>query len=173
VTAPASILALVERFSAPREAYLAGQYNETQLRREFLDPLFEVLGWDISNTQGNAEAYKDVVHEDAIKVGGFTKAPDYSFRIGGQRKFFLEAKKPSVNIKGDPGPAYQLRPELAAVAREVEKVAGRAASGGSAHHREESSQKMKAIDEHVDRIVYELCGLSQQDIDTVEAESSR
>jgi hypothetical protein len=32
---------------------------------------------------------------------------------------------------------------------------------------------MKAIDEHVDRIVYELCGLSQQDIDTVEAESSR
>jgi len=29
-----------------------------------------------------------------LKVGGATKAPDYSFRIGGTRKFFLEAKKP-------------------------------------------------------------------------------
>jgi len=109
VTAPESILALVERFSAHREAYLAGEYNETQLRREFLDPFFEALGWDVGNKQGNAEAYKDVVHEDAIKVGGFTKAPDYSFRIGGVRKFFVEAKKPSVDIKGDPGPAFQLR----------------------------------------------------------------
>jgi hypothetical protein len=50
-----------------------------------------------------------VVHEDAIKVGGATKAPDYSFRIGGTRKFFLEAKKPSVDIKYDIHPAYQLR----------------------------------------------------------------
>jgi hypothetical protein len=38
-----------------------------------------------------------------------TKAPDYAFRIGGVRKFFLEAKKPSVNIKDDIHPAYQLR----------------------------------------------------------------
>ncbi|GAI74449.1 unnamed protein product, partial [marine sediment metagenome] len=52
---------------------------------------------------------KDVFHEDAVKVGGSTKAPDYSFRIGGTRKFFLEAKKPSIDIKGDPNPAYQLR----------------------------------------------------------------
>jgi len=44
-----------------------------------------------------------------IKVGGFTKAPDYCFRIGGVRKFFLEAKKPSVNIKYDIHPAFQLR----------------------------------------------------------------
>ncbi|MDT8391632.1 MAG: Eco57I restriction-modification methylase domain-containing protein [Lentisphaeria bacterium] len=37
------------------------------------------------------------------------KAPDYCFRIGGTRKFFLETKKPSVNIKADTHPAYQLR----------------------------------------------------------------
>jgi len=30
----------------------------------------------------NRDAYKDVIHEDAIKVGGYTKAPDYCFRIG-------------------------------------------------------------------------------------------
>ena len=100
---------LVERFDRNVEIYRSGSYNETQLRREFLDPFFEALGWDVGNTQGYAEAYKDVIHEDAIKVGGYTKAPDYGFRIGGMRKFFLEAKKPSVDIKGDTHPAYQLR----------------------------------------------------------------
>jgi hypothetical protein len=71
--------------------------------------MFAALGWDVINERGYAEAYKDVIHEDSIKIGSATKAPDYCFRIGGTRKFFLEAKKPSVDIKGDPGPAYQLR----------------------------------------------------------------
>jgi len=101
---------LVERFRLHREDYQAGGYKESQLRQEFIDPLFKALGWDMDNEQGFAEAYKDVIHEDAIKVGGATKAPDYCFRIGGTKKFFLEAKKPSVNIKEDVSPAYQLRP---------------------------------------------------------------
>jgi hypothetical protein len=63
----------------------------------------------MSNRQGYAEQYKEVVHEDTIKVGRSTRAPDYSFRIGGQRKFFVEAKKPAVNIKEDVSPSYQLR----------------------------------------------------------------
>jgi Eco57I restriction-modification methylase/TaqI-like C-terminal specificity domain len=100
---------LVERFERNLDRYKNGAYNETQVRREFLDPFFEALGWDVQNEGGYAEQYKDVVHEDIVKIGVSTKAPDYSFRIGGQRKFFLEAKKPSVNIKGDPAPAYQLR----------------------------------------------------------------
>ena len=109
MTINAKILGLVERFEGNLEAYKQGNYNETQLRREFIDPFFEELGWDVANKKGYAEAYKEVVHEDAIKVGRATKAPDYSFRIGGVRKFFLEAKKPSVNIKDDLHPAYQLR----------------------------------------------------------------
>ncbi len=106
---PSRVVELIETFGRDVEAYRSQQYNETQLRREFIDPFFEELGWDITNKAGYAQAYKDVIHEDAIKVGGATKAPDYCFRIGGVRKFFLEAKKPSVNIKGDPHPAYQLR----------------------------------------------------------------
>jgi type I restriction-modification system DNA methylase subunit/predicted type IV restriction endonuclease len=109
MTTNTKILGLVERFEGNLEAYKQGNYNETQLRREFIDPFFEELGWDVANKKGYAEAYKEVVHEDAIKVGRATKAPDYSFRIGGVRKFFLEAKKPSVNIKDDLHPAYQLR----------------------------------------------------------------
>jgi hypothetical protein len=44
-----------------------------------------------------------------LKIGGFTKSPDYSFRVGPERKFFVETKKPSVNIKQDIAPAFQLR----------------------------------------------------------------
>ncbi len=107
--APAIIVDLVERFEQNKADYRAGNYNETQLRREFLDPFFEALGWDVNNKEGNAEAYKDVVHEAAVKVGAATKAPDYAFRIGGMRKFFVEAKKPSVNIKDGIAPAFQVR----------------------------------------------------------------
>ncbi|MCK4571089.1 restriction endonuclease subunit M, partial [Candidatus Bipolaricaulota bacterium] len=106
MSAPKAIQALVSRFAENRDVYCSSQYNETQLRREFLDPFFKALGWDIDNKQGYAEAYKDVVHEDAIKIGRATKAPDYSFRIGGVRRFFVEAKRPAVGIKDDPKPAY-------------------------------------------------------------------
>jgi len=100
---------LVERFQRNIEAYHSPAYNETQLRREFIDPFFEALGWDVANKAGYAEQYKDVIHEDAIKIAGATKAPDYCFRIGGIRKFFLETKKPSIDIKDQIDPAYQLR----------------------------------------------------------------
>jgi hypothetical protein len=50
--APQAVLDLIERFERNREAYKSPSYNETQLRREFLDPFFEALGWDVNNRQG-------------------------------------------------------------------------------------------------------------------------
>jgi type I restriction-modification system DNA methylase subunit len=109
MTAPDSIKRLVDTFHEQRESYTSGAYNETATRREFIDPFFKALGWDIDNEKGYAESFKEVVHEDAIKIGGATKAPDYSFRVGGRRIFFVEAKKPSVRIKDEIPPAYQVR----------------------------------------------------------------
>ena len=106
---PKQIEELVARFEQNIESYQNQSYNETLVRVEFINPLFEALGWDLTNKSGYAEAYKDVIHEDAIKMGGVTKAPDYCFRVGGARKFFVEAKKPAVSIKEDVSPAYQLR----------------------------------------------------------------
>ncbi len=109
MSAPPKILELVDLFRRNAAAYHAPQYNEAMVRQEFINPMFKCLGWDMDNEQGYAEAYKDVIHEAAIKIGGATKAPDYCFRIGGAAKFFLEAKRPSVDIKGDSAAAYQLR----------------------------------------------------------------
>lgn len=101
---------LVVRFEEQIESYKQADYNETLTRRDFIDPLFKALGWDIDNSQGFAEAYREVIHEDRVKIGKATKAPDYSFRLsGGKRLFFVEAKKPSVSIKDDISVAYQIR----------------------------------------------------------------
>ncbi len=106
---PKEVIELIEQFERNIESYKGQGYKEAGVRSEFIDPFFEALGWDIANKGGTAEAYKDVIHEDAIKIGGTTKAPDYCFTISGIRKFFVEAKKPSVDIKSDISPAYQLR----------------------------------------------------------------
>jgi hypothetical protein len=66
--APEIVKQLVENFELHRREYLAGKYNETQLRREFLDPFFEALGWDIFNRLGYSEQNKHVIHEDALEV---------------------------------------------------------------------------------------------------------
>jgi hypothetical protein len=101
---------LVDRFTEQADSYRHADYNETLTRRDFIDPFFEALGWDVDNKKGNFHDYREVLHEDKVKVGGATKAPDYSFRLeGGRRLFFVEAKKPSVLIKDDITPAYQVR----------------------------------------------------------------
>lgn len=107
--APEEISKLVQRYKDHRDQYKSSGYKETELRREFLDPLFTILGWDVDNKQGHAEQYKEVVHEKSLDVEGDTRAPDYSFRIGGTTKFFVEAKKPSVDITSDKKPAFQLK----------------------------------------------------------------
>jgi len=104
MTAPDAVLKLIERYNEQIEDYRRGKYKEAQVRNEFIDPLFAALGWDVHNKQGYAEAYKEVIHEDSLTVGGSAKAPDYCFRVGGTQKFFVEAKKPSVNIKDAPAP---------------------------------------------------------------------
>ncbi|MEI6044761.1 MAG: type IV restriction endonuclease, partial [Chloroflexota bacterium] len=97
-TPPIQILELIDSFRQNYRAYKLPNYNETQTRHEFIDPFFEALGWDINNQKKAAPAYREVIHEDSIQVGAVLKAPDYSFRVGTTRKFFIEAKKPSVNI---------------------------------------------------------------------------
>ena len=109
MSAPKELIDLVQHYENNRDTFLNSSYNETQTRIELIDPLFELIGWDMSNTQGFSEEYKEVVHEDRVRIEGKVKAPDYAFRIGGIRKFQLEAKKPSVNIKDDKSAALQIR----------------------------------------------------------------
>lgn len=109
MAAPRELDRLIENFDRNIDEYHRGRYNETMLRRDFLDRLIKMLGWDVDNEQGLNELQREVVHEDALKIEGKIKAPDYSIRVNGQRRYFIEAKKPSVNIKDDIAPSFQLR----------------------------------------------------------------
>ena len=100
---------LTDQFKTNFIQYKNTNYDEANTRVDFIDKFFELLDWDVRNKLGFSEDYRDVVREDKVIIQGKPKAPDYSFRIGKERKFFVEAKKPSVNIKKDIAPAYQVR----------------------------------------------------------------
>ena len=67
---PPQVLELVQRFDRNLDAYRSPHYNETQVRREFLDPLFKSLGWDIDNEQGYFDAPK-IIFPDICKAPRF------------------------------------------------------------------------------------------------------
>ncbi len=117
--APESVKKLIETFGNNLDFYKSGQYNEAQLRQEFLDPFFKELGWDMDNAAGLAPQYRDVIHEASIKIGGSTKAPDYAFSIHGDYKFFLEAKKPAEH---HPDIMQQLETQLTATDRQIDRL---------------------------------------------------
>jgi len=52
---PEEITRLVEQFGRNIDSYRESRYKEAQLRKEFIDPFFEALGWDTANRAGKAE----------------------------------------------------------------------------------------------------------------------
>lgn len=105
------LVKLIKKYDNEKNFYCSSAYNESQLRTDFLDPFFNLLGWDISNSKNKKTSEREVIVEESLKskVSENIKKPDYTFRLNSQRKFFVEAKKPSVQIKTDPLPAHQVR----------------------------------------------------------------
>ncbi|MBD3319301.1 hypothetical protein GF342_05325, partial [Candidatus Woesearchaeota archaeon] len=75
---------LVDKYNRVVESGKLKSYNEERTKAEFIEPLFEALGWDVRNTHNEDE----VTREEKISRGRV----DYCFRIGDIPKFFLEAK---------------------------------------------------------------------------------
>ena len=111
VTARARIADLVARFKENEADYLGSTYNETQARTDFITPLLVAFGWDVHNHQGHQLALREVIEEATVDVGEemHHKRPDYELRRTGQRKLFIEAKKPRIRIDTDPVSAFQIR----------------------------------------------------------------
>ena len=102
---------LVNKYYSNQDNYVNPKYNETLLRSDFLDPFFELLGWDIKNASGKPTNEREVILEESLKanITENSKKPDYTFRLFSERKFFVEAKKPSVQIESDNVTAKQVR----------------------------------------------------------------
>src|SRR5215218_8126556 len=52
MSVPGRVVDLVERFEADRKTYRSTAYKEEWIRQDFIDPLFETLGWDVTNKSG-------------------------------------------------------------------------------------------------------------------------
>ena len=101
---------LVSRFEEQLPTLKNAKYKEHNLRMEYLNPFWEALGWDIHNTKGQTQSYKEVEQEDTLKIENLRGAPDYCFRKSKDKRFFyLEAKKPIENIKENNAHALQTR----------------------------------------------------------------
>ena len=94
----------VDLYSANLEQYKQKSYNETQVRVDFVNSFFQLLGWDVLNENGLPQHLREVTHEANVTV-----EEDYAFRIGTELLFYLETKKPAVDITSDILPAFQLR----------------------------------------------------------------
>lgn len=91
----------VATFGASESYYTdsSGGYREADTRSEFIDPLLEALGWDVTNRNGVIPDLKDVVREESQEQeDSAVKFPDYTLRVAGVRRMFVEAKKPSVDV---------------------------------------------------------------------------
>lgn len=99
---------LVSHFDTHIGAYkdTKNNYNEHSCRVEYIDPLLKILGWDVENSRGVAPQYREVIAEN---YSSKTDRPDYSMTLRGVTKFFVEAKKPAVDISKQSGPALQAR----------------------------------------------------------------
>jgi type I restriction-modification system DNA methylase subunit len=87
---------LISKFEVDKDHYLSKAYPEAQARVDFISPLFKALGWDVENEAGLPHLEREVVVERG--ESDTTGRPDYSFRVAGQTKFFVEAKAPSERL---------------------------------------------------------------------------
>lgn len=147
------IARLCSYYATNRESFLAEQTKEAHIRQTLIDPFFEELGWDVKNTALAAPQYRDVVAEDRLDVEGQTRAPDYAFRVGPSTRFFVEAKKSSIRIDVDSGPALQLRRYGWSASASVSKLALR---------------QVRNASREIDEMVYKLYKLSDAEITVVE-----
>ena len=78
---------LVERYKKVKNSGELKSYKEEEVKKGFIEPLFEALGWDISEK-------KEVSAEETIS----SERVDYGFYLNDRIKFYLEAKKFNVDI---------------------------------------------------------------------------
>ena len=84
------IAKLIEKYQRLVDTRKVKSYNEAQTRNEFIEPLFEFLGWDMRNLENPNE----VTTEETVSKGRV----DLAFRLNHIPVMFLEAKALKVDL---------------------------------------------------------------------------
>ncbi|MCT4074097.1 Eco57I restriction-modification methylase domain-containing protein [Elizabethkingia ursingii] len=104
---------LIAAFNKEYTVYKTDKYKEAQLRIDFLNPLLKTFGWDVDNEEGKSQFLRDIIQEESIDIDDedviTKKNPDYTLRVQGIRKMFVEAKKVSIDLNKDNKASFQTR----------------------------------------------------------------
>jgi hypothetical protein len=91
-------------------------------RIDFINPFFEALGWDITNRQGLPAAFREVIHEDTLEIEGRKKASDYSFRLPNGRVEQMLALHQKVATASNPAEKTMYQRQIAATDRMIDRL---------------------------------------------------
>ncbi len=92
---------LVDSFRANELHYLAADYQEAEVRKDYIDKFFKALGWDVDHDEQKNPRAQEVKVERGQQQGAARKRADYAFCLAPNYldvRFFVEAKKPSVQL---------------------------------------------------------------------------
>lgn len=161
--APELVLELVERFRRNEAAYRSGQYNETQVRREFIDPFFECLGWDVNNRLAilNSSTAFFMFRLILPKLRGDFYEPSYGL------------------LQNIPYPVLDLanktdkyrHDRITALVERILTLNQQRAAATSTHERTILDRQITATDRQIDHLVHALYGLTDTEITLVEGTS--
>lgn len=102
-TAHARVCEMIDRFGQyARDTYLLPGYQEAEARKDFIDPMFKALGWDVDHEREHNPYEQEVKVERGVRdTLSAQKRADYAFYLAPNFRdvrFFVEAKKPSVDL---------------------------------------------------------------------------
>jgi len=104
---------LIEGFRVNLRSLRDEQIPEAVIRKEYIDPFWTLLDWDVANKAHRSSAEKDVVIEATVgTVEGeqaHSRRPDYIFRIDGFPRFIVEAKKPAIDLEKNKDVIFQAK----------------------------------------------------------------
>ncbi|MEO0058885.1 MAG: hypothetical protein RLZZ312_532, partial [Bacteroidota bacterium] len=103
---------LINDFEAGIEHYLSSNYQEAEVRKEYIDKFYTCLGWDVNHNHQKNPFEQEVKIEKAQRQQGALgqKRADYAFFLAPnykQEQFFVEAKKPSRTLRRNKDDYFQ------------------------------------------------------------------
>jgi len=92
---------LTQEFNANKNFYLSPEYQESEVRKDFIDKFFIALGWDVNHETQKNPFQQEVKVERGVTTGPSQRRADYAFYIAPNFRdpcLFAEAKKPFGDI---------------------------------------------------------------------------
>jgi len=92
---------LAQDFEANKNYFLSSNYQEPEVRKDFIDKFFIALGWDVNHETQKNPFQQEVKVERGVIIGRSQRYADYAFYVAPNFRdpcFFTEAKKPFGDI---------------------------------------------------------------------------